>query len=288
MDELLQAGRSVILSTNALQFLDHARVTRIIVMKDGRIAEEGTYKELMARKNSLFAKYITVINETGLNPGELDEEDLLDPSTSQQDQGRRRSSRRSSRISLTDVQPLNVKKKLMTEEARAVGHVKLGVYLSWAEAAGGYWVPFIITLFFGLVEGINVLTKWWLTYWSSHGEQASQMWFLGIYALINASSVVAGFLCFLCVVLFGLKASRKVNTLKGTYFNTTTVQKTGYLLICFFFSPSLPLEMFYELLDVAMRAPMSFFGRSNTVLECRCCLALSSSPHTSSVRLQWH
>ena len=58
-------------------------------------------------------------------------------------------------------------KKLMTEEARAEGHVKLGVYLSWASAAGGYWVPFVIMSLYAMVELFNVGTKWWLTYWSS-------------------------------------------------------------------------------------------------------------------------
>ena len=44
--------------------------------------------------------------------------------------------------------------ELMTEEKRAVGHVKLKVYFAWAKAAGGAWVPFLIAGLFAFVEGM--------------------------------------------------------------------------------------------------------------------------------------
>ena len=47
---------------------------------------------------------------------------------------------------------------LMTDEYRdrAVGHVGLAVYLEWAKAAGGAWVPFLIVFVYGAAEAVRV------------------------------------------------------------------------------------------------------------------------------------
>jgi len=120
---------------------------------------------------------------------------------------------------------------LMTDEfkERETGHVGLNVYRSWARAAGGAKVFVAILAAFAGTEGINVLSKWWLTYWSQHGGEggsAGQFRFLAIYAAINLSAVVAVFVRLMLVMFTGLAASR---------------------------------EMFKRLLEVVLEAPMSFF-----------------------------
>ena len=99
----------------------------------------------------------------------------------------------------------------MTEEMRSTGHVGLDVYLAWAMAAGGYWVPFAIVIIFGSVEGINVLSKWWLTYWSSHASTGSQIAFLEMYTLINAGFIFSTFLSMVLIVKIGMRASQNVS-----------------------------------------------------------------------------
>ena len=267
VDELLQTQkRSVILVTNAIQFLNHERVTQIVVLNGGRIVEKGSYSELTSQKGSLFGKFVSVVNETGIGPGELNSTDVLTASPETLDEyievaaKRISAKRRRSSESSVDVEKEQEVAKakgnslLGSEETRSVGHVRLDVYLSYARAAGGVWVPLLITAMYALVECksqlqskpiaashrltlcpmnyflfspvINVFLKWWLTYWSSHGDASNQFYFLSIYALVNLASVLASFLSFLCVVVFGLKASKK---------------------------------LFHELLDVILRAPMSFF-----------------------------
>jgi hypothetical protein len=83
-------------------------------------------------------------------------------------------------------------------------------YFYWAKKAGGIWVLPIILLVYGAVEVISFASKWWLTYWSQHGSDNNQMFFLGIYALINLVNVVAIFCRIIFVMLLGLRASRKV------------------------------------------------------------------------------
>ena len=82
--ELLQSNesddtqRSVILVTNALQFLNHRRVDRIVVLQDGHIVEQGTHKELSSRNDSVFARYLSVLNETGVSGSLMEGCDISD------------------------------------------------------------------------------------------------------------------------------------------------------------------------------------------------------------------
>lgn len=71
-------------------------------------------------------------------------------------------------------------------------------------------MPFIIILVYGAVEVISVASKWWLTYWSQHGSEGNQMFFLGVYAAINLINVIAIFFRVIFVMLLGLRASREV------------------------------------------------------------------------------
>lgn len=81
-------------------------------------------------------------------------------------------------------------------------------------------------MIFGAVECVNFLSTWWLTYWSSHGSEHNQTFFLGFYGLINLTIIVAIFLRLIFIMLLGLRASRKI---------------------------------YSNLLHVIMHAPMSFF-----------------------------
>eukprot|EP00957_Ditylum_brightwellii_P198916 15161739-Ditylum_brightwellii.AAC.1 len=56
---------TVILVTNALQYLNHPLIDKIIVLKDGCIEETGTYVELSQNKNSLLSSFLSVLLETG-------------------------------------------------------------------------------------------------------------------------------------------------------------------------------------------------------------------------------
>ena len=116
---------------------------------------------------------------------------------------------------------------LMTDEfkERSTGSVDWKVYYAWANAGGGLLVGVSILALFALVEGFNVLSKWWLTHWSQSGG-GDAFFYLWIYALINFSAIFATFCRLLIFIFAGLRASR---------------------------------AMFEQLLDVVLEAPMSFF-----------------------------
>ncbi len=204
--------RSVILATNALEHLKNPRVDKIVVLREGRVVEQGTYEELSRDRTSEFSRFLTVIKETGIGPscgpGHDQKMEFLDNSDQQgisTDVSRDSESKSGDSNNNEDFSP-----KLMTTEEKSIGHVGADVYLYWARAASGVWVSFVILLVYGAVEVVSVASKWWLTYWSQHGGDENQMFFLGVYALINLLNVITIFFRIIFIMLLGLRASRKV------------------------------------------------------------------------------
>lgn len=253
IDELLLAKRemqdgethrkkTVILVTNALQYLRHPLVNRIMVIREGRVVEQGSYAEL-SKNDTLFSRFLAVMAETGVSPTTtegLNVESIQDltlsddtsievmlPADDETDLSDTASS-----VVIEEKPVANDTPKpsgvLMTDEIleRESGHVDLKIYIAWGRAAGGIWAPFAIIASYAFVEFINVVSKWWLTYWSEHAGSESQAKFLMIYALINLASIISTLFRLILVMACGLRASRQI---------------------------------FNRLLSVILKAPMSFF-----------------------------
>jgi ATP-binding cassette subfamily C (CFTR/MRP) protein 1 len=219
--------RSVVLATNAIHHLSHPRVDKIVVMRDGRIVEQGSYSELSQNQNSVFSKFLAVLEETGVAPNSIPD---LDEAMSDEEEQSEQQHTSGSPIgtaspSRKEADKDKLKKgslsRLMTVEERSTGHVGTDVYFAWAKAAGGSWLPFLIVVCYGGVECIQVASKWWLTYWSEHGSTGNQIHFLTIYALINLASIVALFFRLIFIMLIGLRASRNVSGVCFPLFRAT-------------------------------------------------------------------
>ena len=120
-------NRSVILATNALQYLNHPRVDKIVVLKDGRIVEQGSYRKLSEDKTSEFARFLSVIDETGLKPAIL-EDSAVEPGddiSRISDEKISASLRKSERSVRTSVRGEIIENSptLMTTEDRSTGRV---------------------------------------------------------------------------------------------------------------------------------------------------------------------
>lgn len=218
--------RSVILVTNAIQYLNHARVNKIVVIQEGEIVEQGTYKELAADSSSVFSRYLAVVEETGVS--EEDMVEIAEAKTGTPMQRKRSSTRR--RSSAKEPEVLKPQ-KLMTEEARAAGHVGWDVYKAWFKAAGGIYIPIVVFFVFTSDAGMGVVSNWWLTYWSDSGSDRSQFYFLGMYALINLGVAIVNLIRSLFLAFIALKASKSmfrdmlasVMTAPMSFFDTTPV-----------------------------------------------------------------
>lgn len=217
--ELTSGGkRSLILVTNAIQYLKHERVDRIVVIQDGEIVEQGSYKELVGKTDSVFAHYLSIVEETGVSEDDMgemsDSKKIAKPEQAKKD------------TSDAKKEEVLKPKKLMTEETRAEGHVKLDVYKKWFQAAGGLYIPLVVLIVFTGDAGMSVLSNWWLTYWSEADSGRSQNYYLLMYALINFGVAVVNMIRSLFLAFVALTASRK---------------------------------MFNDMLACVLHAPMSFF-----------------------------
>lgn len=161
--DLMRRGKCVILVTNALQFLKQS--SHIVVLKDGRIAECGSYDELL-KSGKGFTEMITTMQETGSGNLAGDEEETeleLEQGANGEgevqgegegstvagvEEGKTRArsvssaKKRSNSVDAEADAKVNVKKaaSLTTTEDRETGDVSAQVYAKWAIAAGGITV----------------------------------------------------------------------------------------------------------------------------------------------------
>lgn len=264
---------SVILVTNAIQYLSDPNVDKIVVLDNGSIAEVGNYKELSNNPESLFSSFLSVVLETGVHSRESDEdvedetsevevekqqqdskigedflcefkgEDKIMTSTltpTKKDFGittspRQRKNRRLSTTAKTVDKMPSSTTPLMTSELgeREKGDVTSEVYYTWAKAAGGIVVGVCIILAFALDQSINVCSKWWLTYWSKNGNESPD-------------------------------AAKKFLLIYAIINLTSVLSMFGRVILIMLSGLRASKVLFTELLDVVLQAPMSFFDTTPT------------------------
>ncbi|KAF4031150.1 ABC transporter [Phytophthora infestans] len=160
----------VVLVTHSLSFV--SQCDQIAVITDGRIAEHGSYKKLMATKN-LLAQMVSNYVESEQEEDEENTtsaeslEDAMDDCGDEEElaiTGRRKSSEsrlhRRSRVSTRsdDSQDgVDDEGQLMVEEDRSVGDVSWSVYRVWINAFGGLCAAFLVVFGFFAAQGIALV-----------------------------------------------------------------------------------------------------------------------------------
>ncbi|RAW25152.1 Canalicular multispecific organic anion transporter 2 [Phytophthora cactorum] len=183
----------VVLVTHSLSFVNQC--DQIAVIADGRIAEHGSYKELMAKKNLLAQMVSNYVesekeeDEENTTSAEYLEDDLADCGDEEElaITGRRKSSesrmhRRSRLSTRSDDSQAGVddEGQLMVDEDRSVGDVSWSVYHVWINAFGGMCAAFLVVLGFFAAQGLTLLSTVWISYWSEQAEKYpdSQMYYV--------------------------------------------------------------------------------------------------------------
>jgi ABC-type multidrug transport system fused ATPase/permease subunit len=161
------AGKTRILVTHALHFLP--QVDYIYVIADGRVAEQGTYPELMQRGGE-FSAFIT---EFGAKEEEEEEEgkeeDAIEvPGNVDEDKAKKlREEKMKKAVAGT---------ALMQTEERNTGAISGQVYKDYLKAGHGEVVMPLLLLSLVLMQGATVLSSYWYVYsisfasdYTSHG-----------------------------------------------------------------------------------------------------------------------
>nr|WPH24505.1 ABC transporter subfamily C1 [Tetranychus urticae] len=182
--EGLLKNKTRLLVTHRITFL--TQVDQIIVMKDGKIYESGTYSDLMAKKGE-FADFIAQYSKE-----ENNEEEKIDQISSKELNIARQVSvtRSDSMHSQSDTTSVAFTRtistnglersdtqttfKLTESESVETGSVKLKVYLKYFKAIGVMSCLVTILLFMA-TSGFNLGTSLWLTSWSDDSLDPNKM-----------------------------------------------------------------------------------------------------------------
>ncbi|KAI1318942.1 hypothetical protein EDD11_005376 [Mortierella claussenii] len=203
----LLAGRTRVLVTHQIQYL--AQSTNVMMLRDGRTVEQGSYQELMQKKSDVFQ----LVSEYGNDSSEEGEEETLRQQQQQQifpeediildedvvapddfpadeasllsttPQSARRDSIRSSssvrtlrRPSDASIQQRSKTAKvdtsthnIITEEQMRQGSVHRSVYLAYAKACS-YRSVILYIISMVFSQGASISTSLWLTHWSSDND----------------------------------------------------------------------------------------------------------------------
>ncbi|KAG0084909.1 hypothetical protein BGZ92_009469 [Podila epicladia] len=180
-------GRTRIIATHQLHVLPD--VDYVICMKNGCIAEEGPYHELMAKNGdfcAMMAQYGGVENSQDEAVDDIVEEKkrtYLDQKKTDSTADKREiydQELRNKDGETENEDAPEAPQKLMTEEERESGAVKGNVYNGYLRASGWYCWALVFGLFL-LQQFANVMGNQWISWWSEDQFKLTTHQYIGIY-----------------------------------------------------------------------------------------------------------
>ncbi|EJD45804.1 ABC transporter [Auricularia subglabra TFB-10046 SS5] len=169
------SGKTRVLVTHALHFLPY--VDLIYTMVDGRIAERGTYAELMARQNGAFSKFV---KDFGAKEEEQEEDD----------QGEKKPNVEAGKMQ----KKFEAGAKISQAEERNTGSVSGSVYKDYYRAGRGHILFPLLVLVVLFWQGASVMSNYWLVYWQEDKFNLPQGVYVScIYAALGVCQAIGFF-----------------------------------------------------------------------------------------------
>ncbi|KAF9586459.1 hypothetical protein BGW38_004536 [Lunasporangiospora selenospora] len=240
----LLADKTRVFVTHQIQYLSHS--TTIMMLRDGRIVEQGNFQELMQKKTDVYQ----LVSEFGRDARQQEEQQLTEndeliqqtthleedvvetdafpaeeaPLLSTTPRSARRNSIRSTtsvrtlrRPSMVSIQSQSKIQKaaeppgknLIVEEQMKQGSVNRSVYVAYAKACSLKAVfAYIASMVFS--QAASISTSLWLTHWSSDPDASRHpMFYIGVYAALGMSySLLTVFQSIILQVFCAIRSAR--------------------------------------------------------------------------------
>ncbi|KAL4079849.1 P-loop containing nucleoside triphosphate hydrolase protein [Scleroderma yunnanense] len=210
LGELRSQGTTVLLVTHAIHFLAH--VDYIYAMFEGRIAESGTYEELM-RKGSEFArldrKYGGRSQGHGDGGGDGDEICIVEHDMEELGADAVELTKQGIMIEAVKLKSVRAREKaagtgklggrLIVKEQRSSGSVSWKVYWAYLVAGRGAVTVPLILLFIMMMQATQVMNSYTLVWWQANTWHRPISFYQILYGCLGIGQAI--FTCFLCASL---------------------------------------------------------------------------------------
>ncbi|KAF7972890.1 hypothetical protein HWV62_16688 [Athelia sp. TMB] len=177
----LMRGRTIVLVSHHVQ-LCAPGASYVVALDNGRVQFVGSGAEFRAS-----GVMDTLVQSGRADGGEDDVEEAAEKELAPSGSGNQ--SDASSAVEKAEQQPKKSPRKLVEEEARAVGHISRDIWKTYILACGGawFWAAFIIILLIAAMS--PVAENWWLKYWAGAAtervDDKGPSYYIGVYALIT-------------------------------------------------------------------------------------------------------
>ncbi|KAJ3003741.1 hypothetical protein HKX48_001585, partial [Thoreauomyces humboldtii] len=161
------AGKTRVLVTHHLHLLQD--VSRIVVLKDGTVAEEGTFADLIAM-NGLFTVMMKDYRLDEAHNKEAEIEDVLEVVEHEDEKDGKKASGTG---------------RLIVDEEREEGAVKWATYAAYIRSAGGVKYAISVLGMFTLSQAVQILMNFWLSWWTEEKNGLGDSKYLLGYAIFG-------------------------------------------------------------------------------------------------------
>ncbi|KAJ6471750.1 ABC protein [Mycena vitilis] len=201
---LVTQGKTVLLVTHALHFL--SQCDYIYTLDGGRIAEAGTYPELIARGGE-FAR---LDREFGGAPaeggtkgvdGEEEEEPQMQVVSIEDAKTRSKGAEGTGKI----------EGKLIVKEQRTTGGVSWNVYGRYIKAGGGWMTVPAIVLTAILMQGSQTANSYSLVWWQGNTFNKPFSFYQTLYALLGIAQAIFTYLLGISMDIFAVQVSKNLH-----------------------------------------------------------------------------
>ncbi|KAJ3287921.1 hypothetical protein HK104_008405 [Borealophlyctis nickersoniae] len=209
----LLRGKTILLVTHQLHFVPQC--DHVIVMKDGRVAEQGSYDSLIESGGEfceLMKKYGGVGEEDGEEEKKGDGEGESGQGTVGEQQGATSVPTGEDATPSSTTKPDPAKQNFVTAEERVTGDINNNVYLAYGRATGH--AIFIPVLLFSLVltQVTRIGSDLWLAFWTQQEfSDLSEAAYVGTFGALGVSHFLMVFGYAVLLAVGATRAARRLH-----------------------------------------------------------------------------